>query len=313
MRMRTLVVVVPALLAVAACSGSGTSAAEPRSSGTAPPVRGSLADAPPIRSEGSVPTVSVRSAQRSLQLRPFTYCRGNRCVDGFLGNPESVGRGETVAVRTLPRATIHVSMSSGSHPRPVPGDGPIDRCRRTFSTTVVADAQGRATLRPLGPAGDHAVLLFVNPADGGDLTVGFDWTTTRSGPTNRPRAQADVLADHDGRPDSYGVDLSASDLAATPVDASAEIVVTAANGERRIIPLTRADVACDDGSVRFTAPTSEGLAAADLGAPPFTYDVAMTLDGVRYTAHAVWPRDVDDGCEPCVPLRFSPSLPRLVL
>lgn len=312
MRMRSIAVVL-ALVGPVACSGSGTGTADPpRVPGTAV-ARAGPADAPPIRTDGDVPTVAVRSARRVLQLRPFTYCLGSRCVDGFLRHPESVGRSGAVAVRTLPHATVQVSMTRGSHPRPAPGQAVIGRCGRTFSATVVADAQGRAMLRPLGSVGDYAVDLFVNPADGGDLMVGFDWTTTRAGPSNRPRAQADVLADHDGRTESYGVDLSASDLAATPQEAAAEIAVTAADGARRVIPLTRTEDPCVEGSVRFTAPTSEGLAAAALGGPPFAYDVVMTLDGVRYTAHAVWPRDADAGCEPCVPLRFAPPLPRLTL
>ena len=68
-----------------------------------------------------------------------------------------------------------------------------------------------------------------------------------------------------------------------------------------------------DGSLGFVGPKELGLAAAGLGPPPFTYTVDLTMDGVSYRGRAEWPTDVDPECSPCVPIRFTPPLPRLVL
>nr|MBA3851451.1 hypothetical protein [Chloroflexota bacterium] len=51
--------------------------------------------------------------------------------------------------------------------------------------------------------------------------------------------------------------------------------------------------------------------AADLGPAPFTYDVVVMLDGVRYAARAAWPADEIQGNEPSVALEFSPPLPAM--
>ena len=52
---------------------------------------------------------------------------------------------------------------------------------------------------------------------------------------------------------------------------------------------------------------------AALGPAPFTYDVTLTLDGVRHRANATWPDDhvadpFNDDPAP-VPLDFDPPLP----
>jgi hypothetical protein len=63
--------------------------------------------------------------------------------------------------------------------------------------------------------------------------------------------------------------------------------------------------------VYWDGPADRGLAAAALGAAPFTYEVAVVLDGARYTARATWPDDVIAGNEPSVALDFQPDLPAL--
>ena len=85
----------------------------------------------------------------------------------------------------------------------------------------------------------------------------------------------------------------------------------AANGHIHTIELTRADVNCSVGTMSFTAPLSEGLAAARLGPAPFTYHVTMELDGQTYRGAGVWPDDVEPECAPCVTLTFEPPLPAL--
>jgi hypothetical protein len=125
-----------------------------------------------------------------------------------------------------------------------------------------------------------------------------------------------VLADHDGKLDSYGVELGIDDLAARRDDASARITVTAANGRSTTVPVAlndgdgEAGAGCyDAGSLSFRAPDEAGRAAAALGPAPFDYRVDLTLDGRKYVGTAVWPRDEDPDQAPGVPLTWSPELP----
>lgn len=149
----------------------------------------------------------------------------------------------------------------------------------------------------------------------GDLAVSFEWTTTVDGPFPEPEAQIGVLADHDGSVDSFGVELSVTNLASTPTNAQATITVTAADGNSLTFdPLPRTlgpDCTSIEGSVAWNGPLEHGVAAAALGPPPFTYDVTVTLDGVAHRAIATWPDEQIAGSEPYVGLDFDPPLPAL--
>jgi hypothetical protein len=59
--------------------------------------------------------------------------------------------------------------------------------------------------------------------------------------------------------------------------------------------------------VYWNGPDDQGLAAATLGEGPFTYEVVVVLDGVRYAATAAWPDDVIVGNEPSVAIAFEPD------
>jgi hypothetical protein len=76
-------------------------------------------------------------------------------------------------------------------------------------------------LRPAGFASTYDVTLFGR--GNGDLFVTFRWTTPTDGPLPVPEARLAVLAGHDGRVDSYGVELEVINLARTPKRASATI------------------------------------------------------------------------------------------
>ncbi len=66
------------------------------------------------------------------------------------------------------------------------------------------------------------------------------------------------------------------------------------------------------GRGRFLEGADEdGLRAAAVGDPPFTYRIELTLDGSVQEAVAVWPDDEAPSCHPCVPLEFEPALPTL--
>jgi hypothetical protein len=165
-------------------------------------------------------------------------------------------------------------------------------------------------LRPTGHSGSYDVELFAQ--GDGDMVAGFRWATTADGELPTPEAALAVIAENDGRADSYGVELMLENLASTPTSAKARIIVTAANGRSLTFDATRARQRCRPvGSVFFDGPDTAGTAAAGLGDLPFHYDVRVTLDGVTYRASAGYPRDQIPDYEPSVALAFSPTLPGL--
>ena len=57
------------------------------------------------------------------------------------------------------------------------------------------------------------------------------------------------------------------------------------------------------------APDDEGRRATQLGAGPFTYDVALTMDGRTYHGLGTWPDGETEDTAPHVPLTWTPELP----
>jgi hypothetical protein len=129
-------------------------------------------------------------------------------------------------------------------------------------------------LRPAGHADTYDVTLFGR--GDGSLFVTFRWTTPSDGTLPAPEARLAVLADHDGRVDSYGVELELTNLARTPSEALARITVRAETGEAVTFEATRAKATClPEGTVYWDGPDHQGLAAAALGDGPFTYEVEV--------------------------------------
>src|SRR5262245_15791292 len=185
--------------------------------------------------------------------------------------------------------------------------------------TVVLERTGTTThtLRPAGDAGTYDVTL--SGRGGGDVVAAFRWTTPTDGRLPVPQARLAVLADHDGAIDSYGVELSVVNLAASPAEATASVTVTAANGKALTFDAVREqseDLGAQrcrtiEGSLYWDGPDNRGVQAAHLGPAPFSYDVVLTLDGVRYQATARWPDDQRPDNKPSVALDFQPPLPAL--
>ncbi len=243
----------------------------------------------------------MRAGGTELTLDPWTACWGAVCYDGQ--PPEvlpDIGRAPEVLVEfPVPDWEFTATVQ--------PAEQDCGR-RQTHSLAPLGNNIHR--LVPLGPADDYDVLLFGSGA-GGDVLVSFRWTTPTDGVMPVPTAVASILADHDGALDSYGVELPISNLATTPDDVTGEVTVTASDGAAHTFPLNRQDFDCSEGSIYLTAPTEEGLAAAELGSAPFTYEVRLELDGTTYVGTGVWPDGVDPECAPCVPLSFTPPLPAL--
>jgi hypothetical protein len=248
------------------------------------------------------PPVTVHYDNESIELEAWTFCYDSGCADGMPPeNPPNVGSPEEV--------TIGFPLEGWSFEASFETAG--ERCARVQSTELEETEDG-FLLRPIGHAGTYDVTLFGK--GGGDLFVTFRWTTPNDGPLPEPEARAAILADHDGRVDSYGVELAVDNLAATPREASATITVEAADGESLSFEAKPTRTRClPEGSLYFDGPDDEGLAAAQLGdgSGSFTYTVELRLDGERHVATARWPDDEIRGNEPSVALEFSPPLPAL--
>jgi hypothetical protein len=238
-----------------------------------------------------------------VQLAAWTYCYQTTCADGFPPDPlPSVGSGDQLEV-TFPLEgwTFTAAFRRADDP-----------CARTQTVELQRTGPTSFLLDPAGPAGTYAVELFGR--GDGDLFVSFGWTTTTDGPMPEPEARLAVLADDDGRIDSYGVELVLSNLDESPSTATATITVTAANGRSLTFdaqpgeqPQGRCPVI--EGLVSWFGPDDQGRASARLGPAPFTYDVVVTLDGVEHRARAVWPDDEIPDLGPSVALDFEPARP----
>jgi hypothetical protein len=248
---------------------------------------------------GAPPPVTVTFLDRSADLQAWTYCYEARCVDG--------GPGKLLDVGTPDRILVDFPLQDWSFEASFRPSG--DDCGRYQSVALTRGSDGTMLLEPIGYADTYDVTLFGR--GNGDLFVSFRWTTPTDGPLPEPTARLAILA-NDDPVTSYGIELYLSNLATTPSSERAIITVRAANGNELTFEAKGADRDClPEGSVYWDGPDAKGLAAAELGDPPFTYEVELILDGAVYHATAVWPRDQIVGDEPSVKLDFSPALPAL--
>jgi hypothetical protein len=250
---------------------------------------------------GSPPPVTVRFFDQAVELVPYSYCYRTGCVNGGPSHLPDVGTPEQVSVE--------FPLESWSFTAYFAASG--DDCGRVQSTPLSPNGDGTFTLEPVGFAGAYDVALFGRGEAGFSLSVAFRWTTPTDGPLPQPRAYLALLS-NDDPVTSYGVELYVSNLANTPSSERAVITVRASNGRRITFEASPADRDClPEGTVYWDGPDAKGLAAAGLGEPPFTYEVELILDGVRYVATATWPDDEIQGEEPAVRLDFFPALPAL--
>ena len=291
-RLLRFAVFVGVLAATAACADAERTSVE----AAAPEVEPDLE--PPIESSfDGPPTVLVRFGGQSASLDPWTYCYDNGCADGMPPeDPLDVGAADEITVEfPLPDWTFSATFAPAGAP-----------CPRRHTVPLEANDDGTFTLRPAGRAGTYDVTMF-GQGDG-DLFVSLRWTTPADGPFPEPEARLALLADHDGRVDSYGVELELANLAATPAEATATITVRSEDGDSLTFEATRAPDCIAEGTVSWDGPLEQGLAAAALGEGPFIYEVVVVLDGARHVATATWPDDTIVGNEPSVALVFDPAL-----
>lgn len=178
---------------------------------------------------------------------------------------------------------------------------------------VDGSATSGGTVAPAGPAGTYDVDVSGRGVGGsGDVVTTFRWTTPVDGPAPVPKASIAVLDEGDRQVRGYGISLGVTDLAAAPREASARVTVTSSQGASLELDPGAEIASCSsEGSVWFSGTYERAQQAAALGSAPFTYDVALTLDGVEHHATATWPRDERSSPDesPDTPLRFTPPLP----
>ncbi|HKE71663.1 MAG TPA: hypothetical protein VKB55_20570 [Nocardioidaceae bacterium] len=247
------------------------------------------------------PDMRVHYGDQSIDLRPWTFCYLSTCADGApprklpdVGSPEQV-----VVEFPLEGWRLRADFEATGKP-----------CPRSFPTGLEEIEPGRFLLMPAGYAGEYDVTLTARGPDG-DAFTSFHWTTPSDGPLPTPSAWVGIIADNDGAVTSYGVEMQVRQLAVGPEDADASITVTAADGDSLTFSPRLTDDCSGDGELYWDGPDAKGKEAARLGPAPFTYDVALTLDGQTYDASATWPDDVIGGFAPAARLDFSPALPAL--
>jgi hypothetical protein len=247
------------------------------------------------------PPVTVNSTEQSIELPAWSYCYGDICASGSPpANLPDIGSPDEVVVDfPLPDWSFTAYFTPAG-----------ERCGRSQEVPLDQAAGNGLLLRPAGHANTYDVTLFGD--GGGDLSVTFRWTTPTDGPLPEPEARVAILSGDPGQLESYGVELHLSNLAETPEEASATITVEADDGDSIAFEAERAHGGCwPEGTIYWDGPDDKGLEATELGRGPFEYTVELTLDGQRYVARAMWPRDEIRGNEPSVALDFTPELPRL--
>lgn len=285
--------------------GEGSVASSASSSPRSGPSSTTTTEAPPSGRIQAPPLVTVQGAGGPTGLEAWTFCYRTGCADGLAPDtPPDVGDTEQVEVSfPLDDWSFEADFVEAG----------VD-CARHQSVPLRRREDGSFLVLPAGRAGTYDVTLAGRSArhDPGDLFVTFRWTTRSDGPLPTPDARTAVLADHNGVLDSYGVELFLTNLAATPVDATATITVRSTDGVERTLTPARSTGCQGEGSVAWNGSLDQGKeVAAALGRGPYTYEVEVNLDGVVHRATATWPDDELADGGPSVPLTFDPPLPAL--
>lgn len=307
-----ILLAVSTMLLLAACGQEGPTAVDPPSATPSGPAPTATTTAGVRHSEPvGPPPFRVRYDRQELVLHPHTSCYDG-CVDGVDSDPPDIGSPAEIQVY-VPVEEFELSVHAReltSPPRPDEPSFDATCGGRSFEMPVEDLGDGWYSIRASGPAAHYDVELFAQ--GGGDMIGSLRWRTPAAGPMPDPSARLALIADNDGEPDSYGLELAVEDLVETPADVSAEIEVTAANGRSVTFAAEPSADRCRSvGDLYFDRPDDLAKQAAGLGDFPFTTTVTLMLDGRSYVATAVYPDDEIEGNEPSVALEFVPELPGL--
>lgn len=254
-----------------------------------------------------VPRVTIRTADVSFDLRPWTWCYIPGCLDGFPPDPPpSVGEASSVEVGFPLGDWEFVAEFKEVGPR----------CPRTQLVNLEKTGDHTWGIEPHGFAGTYDVDVFGGGPTGdggnGDAVVTFRWTTPHDGPLPVPQADFGLFVlNNDDVIESYGVSMTISDVASTAKSADASVTVTAANGESLSFDLAQPFKGCGNGDLYWNGPDRVAQEAPELGPAPFTYDIVLILDDERYTGHAEWPTEQTEQYDSSAAIEFSPPLPAL--
>ena len=237
---------------------------------------------------------------------PWTACLSDHgCWDGAptLGGPvHSVGSPDALYFAfDYPGWTFHdVSFN--------PVDESCHQRAITVRATQVSDQVFRVD--PAGEPGPWRVDVFGRGPQG-DAVTSILWNTPASGTRGAPAAGISAVLDaHDGRLDSYGVELSLSRLDRSYPDATAALTVTSASGRSVTMHPDNGSRGCgSEGNLYFTAPDDVGRQATRIGDGPFTYTAKVRLGRTTYVGTGTYPDDLIKGNEPSIRLTWEPPLP----
>lgn len=322
-RRRALTTAGTAMVAVAAVaigsqllgSTDRPSAADPATSHlspSTPPPTETARPEPTYKWSGQPSPVVLRLTDRDLKLKPGAYCWNgppNRkgispaiCASGFMQTMDLEGVGSPASV------DFWFGVEGWDFQASFTELG-VD-CPR--EQTVQATRTGDQTFRlePAGLAGHYRVDLF-GRGHHGSLSTSFLWTTPTDGPIDQPAADIALISGDSEELWAYQLEVGVQDLAFQPQESDVEVTVTAANGRSMILDAEQEDrgECYAEGSLFFRGEEGQAHQAAQLGPPPFTYKVGLTLDDKRYLGTAVWPRDEKPDEAPNTVLTFDPPLP----
>lgn len=269
---------------------------------------------PPDTKPNTPPPVQFLAGGKTVNIAPYSFCwfgpegdgvrQSGLCADGWLEDKDLVDVADRKAVDFWFAAdgdwNFQATFSELG-----------EKCPRRITVPVEKTGEGSFRVTPAGLAGDYRVDLFGRGRQG-SVGAAFKWSTLTRGTMPQPDAYMGLVSGAGGDLQTYGLELSVSDLAATPQTATARVTVTASNGRSMSIDAHRKGSAqnCrDEGSVFFTGDRPQSQQFLALGPAPYTYDVALTLDGSTYAGQGVWPTDERKSERPYVTLTFDPPLP----
>lgn len=273
-----------------------------------PTLTPSVAPTPHHDGPRKVPSLVVKTAETTLEIRPYTYCYRDTCADGEPPDSlPSIGNAESAEL-LFPISDWEFSAYFAQAD---------ERCALTQAVQLDQNPDGNWDLEPTGYADRYEVGIsafspeWEDAIEWGDAFYAFEWTTPRDGPLAVPSSDISLLYMYDGQVEVEGVTMHMLDVATAARSADAHLTVTADNGESLSFDL-EADPGCaGSGDLRWAGPDDEANQVPDLGPPPFTYHVVVRLDGQTYEAHAVWPPENLERHQYSMPLQFSPPLPAL--
>jgi hypothetical protein len=267
---------------------------------------------PPRTPAGRPPPIQLMVGGETVNVEPSSFCwtsppdangtASGTCADGWTPDQDLTDAGR-------PEAVDFWFFADGDWKFQATFSELGEKCPRRITVPVERTGEHAFAIAPAGLAGDYRVDLF-GRGSGNDVSASFKWTTPVDGTFVQPDAYMGLVSDAGGDLNTYGLELSISDLSAQPETAQAEVTVTAANGRSMSIDANRQDGGCHaEGSAYFTGSDAQSRQVLDLGPAPYTYAVTLTLDDATYLGQGVWPTDERRSATPYVTLTFDPPLP----